>query len=152
MRLWSIHPRYLDVKGLLALWREGLLAQKVLEGKTRGYTRHPQLERFRESGDPLGMIGQYLEAIKEESVLRGYHFDGSKILRRREKKKRIIRVARGQLAYEWALLKKKVSRRDRTKYRELRKILHPRPHPRFIKIEGGIASWERVRTVSGRRR
>jgi len=30
MRLWSLHPRYLDAKGLVALWREGLLAQKVL--------------------------------------------------------------------------------------------------------------------------
>ncbi|WP_368086417.1 pyrimidine dimer DNA glycosylase/endonuclease V [Nitrosomonas sp. Nm34] len=26
MRLWSIHPKYLDAKGLLALWREGLQA------------------------------------------------------------------------------------------------------------------------------
>jgi len=30
MRLWTIHPKYLDRQGLLALWREALLAQKVL--------------------------------------------------------------------------------------------------------------------------
>lgn len=43
MRLWSLHPQYLDAKGLVALWREGLLAQAVLAGQTRGYKRHPQL-------------------------------------------------------------------------------------------------------------
>ena len=37
MRLWSLHPRCLDAKGLVALWREGLLAQEVLRGKTRDY-------------------------------------------------------------------------------------------------------------------
>ena len=36
MRLWSLHPRYLDAKGLVALWREGLLAQAVLKGQTKG--------------------------------------------------------------------------------------------------------------------
>lgn len=37
MRLWSIHPRYLDTKGLVALWRETLLlAQAVLFGNTKG--------------------------------------------------------------------------------------------------------------------
>lgn len=30
MRLWSIHQSYLDRQGLLAVWREGLLAQGVL--------------------------------------------------------------------------------------------------------------------------
>ena len=32
MRLWSLSPRYLDVKGLVAVWREGLLADAVLLG------------------------------------------------------------------------------------------------------------------------
>ena len=43
MRLWSIHPRYLDSMGLVALWREALLAQAVLRGETKGYKFHPQL-------------------------------------------------------------------------------------------------------------
>jgi hypothetical protein len=43
MRLWSLHPQYLDPQGLVALWREALLAQAVLRGKTRGYKHHPQL-------------------------------------------------------------------------------------------------------------
>jgi len=25
MRLWTLHPKYLDARGLVALWREGLL-------------------------------------------------------------------------------------------------------------------------------
>ncbi|MEN6399799.1 MAG: pyrimidine dimer DNA glycosylase/endonuclease V, partial [Rectinema sp.] len=29
MRLWTLHPQYLDQKGLTAAWREGLLAKKV---------------------------------------------------------------------------------------------------------------------------
>jgi hypothetical protein len=36
MRLWTLHPKYLDARGLVALWREALLAQKVLRGATRG--------------------------------------------------------------------------------------------------------------------
>jgi len=60
VRLWSISPGYLDARGLVALWREALLAQKVLMGLTRGYTRHPQLERFRRTSDPVLYIGTYL--------------------------------------------------------------------------------------------
>ena len=37
MRLWTIHPRYLDSRGLVALWRESLLARAVLRSQTRGY-------------------------------------------------------------------------------------------------------------------
>lgn len=79
MRIWSIHPRYLDRQGLLAVWRETLLAQKVLEGQTRGYTHHPQLTRFRATPDPLVAIGSYLSEIVREATQRGYHFDASKV-------------------------------------------------------------------------
>ena len=79
MRLWSLHPRYLDSKGLTACWREGLLARKVLEGKTKGYRNHPQLERFRGQDDPVGMIDAYLLAVYEEAEKRGYKFSRGKI-------------------------------------------------------------------------
>ncbi len=46
MRLWLIPPKYLDCKGLVALWREGFLAKKVLSNQTRGYKNYPQLLRF----------------------------------------------------------------------------------------------------------
>ncbi|MFZ2406304.1 MAG: pyrimidine dimer DNA glycosylase/endonuclease V [Methylobacter sp.] len=46
--------------GLLALWREALLAQKVLRGESRGYRHHPQLARFRELVDPrLSKLAHY---------------------------------------------------------------------------------------------
>jgi hypothetical protein len=56
MRLWSLHLKYLDRIGLIACWREGLLAKAVLEGKTKGYTHHPQLIRFQTSPHPLHTI------------------------------------------------------------------------------------------------
>jgi hypothetical protein len=146
MRLWSIHPGYLDLKGLLAVWREALLAQKVLRGKTRGYKHHPQLERFRDTTAPLEAIGRYLEGIRDESLTRGYRFDGSKILKKKKGFRRTIRVSKGQLDYEWAHLKKKIALRDRTKYQELKKMrLRPRLHPLFRAVSGGIASWEKVK-------
>ncbi|MFN3505685.1 MAG: pyrimidine dimer DNA glycosylase/endonuclease V, partial [Caldimicrobium sp.] len=60
MRLWSIHPMYLDARGLVALWREALLARKVLIGETSGYRNHPQLVRFKRSASPLDAINRYL--------------------------------------------------------------------------------------------
>ncbi|MDI3502728.1 MAG: hypothetical protein PWR13_285 [Archaeoglobi archaeon] len=35
MRLWSIHSKYLDAKGLVAVWREGLLAKKYWKEKLK---------------------------------------------------------------------------------------------------------------------
>ena len=58
--LWSLQPGLLDRMGLLALWREGLLAQKVLLGQTTGYRFHPQLKRFQGSKNPVGAINTYL--------------------------------------------------------------------------------------------
>jgi hypothetical protein len=58
MRIWSLHPKYLDAKGLVALWRESLLAKQALESKTKGYKNHPQLNRFKNSGNAVGWIFQ----------------------------------------------------------------------------------------------
>ena len=79
MRLWSIAPEYLDRVGLIALWREGLLAQKVILGETTGYKNHPQLERFNKTSDPAGSIASYLLEIYRESQNRGFKFDRKKI-------------------------------------------------------------------------
>jgi hypothetical protein len=104
MRLWSLHPRYLDAKGLVALWREGLLAQKVLAGATRGYRHHPQLVRFQEQADALGVIAAYLHEVQLEAERRGYRFDASKIGRRALTAK--LQVTQGQLCYEADHLRK----------------------------------------------
>ncbi|MDA8427426.1 MAG: pyrimidine dimer DNA glycosylase/endonuclease V [Treponema sp.] len=154
MRLWSIHPRHLDAKGLVALWREALLAQKVLEGRTRGYKAHPQLERFKASIDPLDAIGRYLTAIRREADLRGYVFDRAKILRPRDGGGESIPVAAGQIEYEWTLLRWKIRLRDSSFYVKIESIVSPDINPVFALREGGIESWERVKPLpptSGKR-
>jgi hypothetical protein len=141
MRLWSLHPKYLDRKGLTAVWREGLLAQKVLAGATRGYRGHPQLIRFRECGEPLSAIGAYLTEVYAEAARRGYSFDRRKISVARSAVR--LPLKRGQLSFEWRHLLAKVRTRDPAKYRELRKLTHPGPHPLFRVVPGGIEDWER---------
>jgi hypothetical protein len=141
MRLWSLHPKYLDRKGLTAAWREGLLAQKVLRGKTKGYRNHPQLIRFRDCGQPVAAIGMYLRAVHAEATRRGYAFDRSKITTARTVPR--IPVTRGQLEFEWARLLEKVRRRDPAKYRELRRARRISAHPSFRTVRGGIEDWEK---------
>jgi hypothetical protein len=79
MRIWSLHPQYLDTKGLVALWRETLLAKNVLAGNTKGYKNHPQLKRFKNTDNPLHAINQYLSIIYQEASSRGYTFTREKI-------------------------------------------------------------------------
>jgi hypothetical protein len=145
MRLWSLHPKYLDRQGLLACWREALLAQKVLMGATRGYRNHPQLSRFRAQPDPMAAIGDYLHCLAEEAERRGYHFDRSKIITVRGVEK--ISVNRDQLSYEWNRLKVKTQQRDPDWYRQLKDIDLPDPHPSFKIVEGDIEAWEKNRSI-----
>jgi len=140
MRLWSLHPKYLDTKGIVALWREGLLAQKVLAGKTKGYRRHPQLLRFQEHPQPLAVIGSYLTFVHVEAVVRNYSFNVSKILLFEEGV--ILSVTEGQIQYEWEHLQKKLKRRDPLKHQQNLVIQSPECHPLFHQTSGGIASWE----------
>jgi len=109
MRLWTLHPRYLDAAGLVALWREGLLARAVLRGRTRGYRHHPQLERFRSHATPCTAINHYLSAVLAEAVVRGYAFDGRSI--RAARGRIAISVSKGQLAHEWQHLLRKLRQR-----------------------------------------
>ena len=143
MRLWSIHPRYLDSKGLVALWREALLAQKVLEGKTKGYKNHPQLIRFKEKKASLECIGTYLKHIFLEARERGYFFDETKIRKELAPDSKVkIVLSTGQKKYEFEHLKKKMRIRDRKKYLEIYKIKKIEVHALFREIPGKIAKWE----------
>ena len=142
MRLWSLHPKYLDRAGLLALWREALLAQAVLRGETRGYQKHPQLIRFRNHPEPAAAIGAYLKGIREEAERRGYRFDPAKIGSRR--KVPPIPVARGQLLYERDHLLGKLAIRDRAAGLILAQSDEPDPHPLFTIRPGGIEAWEKI--------
>ena len=109
MRLWTIHPRYLDPQGLVAAWREALLGQKVLTGATRGYRHHPQLERFREQADPVAAVASFLAGLAEDAQRHGYRFDTGKISRERVAGK--IPETDGQLRYEWGHLLAKLRAR-----------------------------------------
>ena len=141
MRLWSLHPEYLDAKGLVALWREALLAQAVLSGKTRGYRRHPQLERFRASANPAALIAEYLRDVYAESSERGFRFDASKIGRSRTSAQ--LDVTSGQLEYEWRHLMNKLETRAPVRHEKYLTENAPLPHPLFRVTPGGIADWER---------
>jgi hypothetical protein len=140
MRLWSLHPKYLDQKGLVALWREALLAQAVLSGETHSYKHHPQLRRFAESPAPRKYIATYLRSVQVEATRRGYRFDAKKI-GRGGKLPRLI-VTAGQLKYEWQHLRRKLRTRDPARLKEMRSVRLPEPHPLFRVTAGGIADWE----------
>lgn len=143
MRLWSIHPSLLDSKGLVACWRETLLAQKVLAGHTRGYRQHPQLQRFREQEDPLASIGCYLQGIHAEACARGYNFDATKILFPHTQVPKIT-VTKGQVDFEIQHLRKKLEERD-PQWLESSAWHYSQPplHALFTLISGPIAEWER---------
>ena len=141
MRLWSLHPRHLDARGLVALWREGLLARAVLLDETRGYRHHPQLLRFRARRDPIAALDCYLSRVLDEARSRGYGFDASKIVYRRCRHARLL-VTTGQLAFEWTHLLGKLAKRDPARWRALRRT-KPVVHGCFFVVPGPIADWER---------
>ena len=144
MRLWSLHPRYLDCKGLVALWREALLAQKVLLGETKGYKYHPQLVRFREQADPLAAIGTYLFYVYQEGKERGYNFNQNKILSAGVEISSIP-VKMGQLVFEKAHLLEKLKVRAPEKASQLEKIGEIDAHPLFSIVPGGKERWEKIK-------
>jgi hypothetical protein len=140
MRIWSVHPKYLDTKGLVAVWRETLLAKHVLEGKTKGYRHHPQLHRFQKLKNPVAAINQYLSSIYSEGAARGYNFNKEKVDWNFKKIK--ITVTNGQMEYEISHLKMKLKLRDIKKYKQLLVQSHYEMHPMFRLVEGEIEEWE----------
>jgi hypothetical protein len=141
MRLWSLHPKYLDRAGLVALWREALLAQAVLQGATRGYRSHPQLARFAAHPEPTAAISLYLVGVYEEALARGYAFDVDKI--RPTQTRVVLTVTTGQLAYEWSHLCAKLQMRDRACYERWQGLDKVEPHPLFRVRPGEVEPWER---------
>jgi hypothetical protein len=142
MRLWTIHPRYLDAKGLVAAWREALLAQKVLAGGTSGYRNHPQLIRFKMQATPAEAMAAFLTAIAEEATQRGYRFDSSKIPALKFSGQ--IEETDGQLLYEWEHLKRKLKVRAPDLYHRYANTTAPEPHPLFKIVKGNIKDWEKI--------
>lgn len=162
MRLWSIHPDLLDRAALVAGWREGLLAQKVLRGLTSGYRNHPQLERFRELPDPVAGIATWLHGLADAADARGYKFDRTRVVLPAGTER--LALTDGQLALEWEHLRAKVAARDPQWLAQLDQRdapgpgpephahtqplphanPHPHPHPMFDLVPGPVAPWERA--------
>lgn len=141
MRLWSLHPKYLDPQGLVALWREALLAKAVLRGETRGYTHHPQLQRFKTHPQPRLAINSYLAAVHAEATRRGYRFDRSKLSPVRKVER--VAVGAGQLAYEWEHLQHKLAVRSPALLAVWGDVELPACHPLFRRRAGPVEDWER---------
>lgn len=147
MRIWTVHPSYLDPQGLVALWREALLARAVLRNQTSGYRHHPQLIRFRSHPAPRSAINAYLGAVLDESRSRGYSFDARKVgpVRRRV----LIETSAGQLAHEWRHLLAKLELRTPTLFRQWQDLTSPQAHPLFRITAGPVERWERGNAASG---
>lgn len=167
MRLWSLHPRYLDRQGLTGGWREALLAQAVLAGRTTGYRSHPQLVRFRGHPDPLAAVGAFLLVTTEEATARGYAFDRTRIDQPGHPTSSLpaldpdndagrdlpvdgadpgvprIPVTEGQVAHEWEHLLAKLGQRTPERLEGLTGVTVPDVHPLFEMVPGPIESWER---------
>ena len=141
MRLWTIHPQHLDAKGLVALWREALLAQAVVLGRTRGYRHHPQLSRFLATPEPAAALASYLAEVHREADRRGYSFDAAKIGEARFSG--TIAETKGQLLHVWQHLRRKLERRAPAVLLAQRDLKKPAHHPLFRIIAGGVRSWER---------
>ena len=140
MRIWSLHPKYLDSKGIVALWRETLLAKNVLEGKTKGYKNHPQLNRFKKLKNPLNAINYYLSEVYNEALKRGYNFNKEKFDSKFSKVR--LTVTNGQIEYEKEHLLRKLKTRDPERFKTTNKLMEFEPHPMFKIINGEIEPWE----------
>jgi len=145
MRLWSVHPRYLDRQALVACWRESLLAQSVLVAPGRGYSRHPQLERFTAHDEPLTAMAHFLAAYLAEADARGYRFNRTKIVGDPLAPVAPIPLASGQLDYEWRHLAGKLAERSPAVAARWEGVARPDAHPLFVVHDGPIANWERPR-------
>lgn len=150
MRIWSIHPSYLDSKGLVACWRETLLAQEVLKGNTKGYKNHPQLVRFKNCQYPLRAIGTYLTEIYEEGKYRGYKFNPNKIEYFYCFDVNNLTVTKEQLIYEFNHLQDKLLKRGLSKYYENGQLIKTdekniKSHPLFQVVDGPIETWEKIK-------
>jgi len=142
VRLWTVHPQYLDARGLTAAWREALLAQRVLSGATRGYLHHPQLIRFRSAPNPLAAIAVFLSAIHQEASRRGYRFNRHLI--EHDGACGQIDETDGQLLVEWGHLLHKLERRDPERLAQLRGLVRPAAHPLFRIVPGPVRDWEKL--------
>jgi len=72
MRIWheQLIPN-LCVKHLVAVWREGLGAYKIITENKKGYRNHPATQEFINCPE---LLWERLKLIRQEAVKRGYNF------------------------------------------------------------------------------
>lgn len=162
MRVWSIHPAYLDTKGLVASWKEGIQGLNALRnprkpnGKWAMFAHHPQLIRFKRFENPELCLSEYLHFIADEADRRNYNFNRNLILPRLDENPYQIWITCGQLIYEWDFLSHKVT--CRTGFWEYGKpTINGKStvetiaswscvvHPMVVLIPGDIECWEKVK-------
>lgn len=143
MRIWSIHPKYLDNIGLIACWRETLLTKHVLLGLTKGYKNHSQLLRFKNSSSPIDYINFYLNELYIESQNRNYNFNKNKIGKFKNNLEK-INITNKQIEYEFNHLILKLKIRSKEKYEEIKNIKNIEANNLFNIINGEIESWEKI--------
>lgn len=144
MRIWSIHPKYLDNIGLIACWRETLLAKHVLLNLTKGYKNHPQLLRFKNSSSAIDYINFYLNELYIEAKNRNYNFDKSKIGEFKNNLEK-INITNKQVEYEFEHLLSKLKIRSKERYEEIKNIKNIEINNLFKIIPGEIESWEIIK-------
>lgn len=140
MRIWSIHPAYLDSKRLGAQWREGLLCRYVMNGLTKGYKNHPQFLRFRDKVKS-DFLDTYLYYIWLESKSRGFNYNINLLNDINENNNYCFPVTLSQVQYEIKHLYYKLCiKRDVPSDIKI--------HPCFHIVDGPIEWWERPRGYS----
>jgi hypothetical protein len=165
VRLWSIHPEYLDRMGLLGLWREALLAQQVLHGETENYKNHSHMQRFYAlpKEDAMQYMSDYLFFVWQEGKLRGYKLNVNHIKDPRNggslsgSPRKLFTVSSGQLALEYQILCMRTRNRDHKHFLGLEdkypshRMWVPKPNPVFTLIHGRKEEWEKfdIASLSG---
>lgn len=143
MRLWSLHPKYLDTAGLNGLWREACMARNALEqGESHGYYNHPQLERFKKANLSIESIYTYLYYVKQEADKRDFNFTDQGTTQTLDHH---IPVTNQQLDFEEGHLLDKLKQRDSIEeHNNLtvgQRFLDT--HPLFYVINGPVEDWEK---------
>ena len=142
MRLWSLHPRYLDPKGLVALWREALARPGRAPGAIPGdiatipscsdSARSP----LRVAASPSTFGPCTRNRSSEATASTGARLcTGGTVAR--------VDVTRGQLDFEWRHLLAKLEKRNPPVLEALQNTGDPAPHPLFRVVPGAIEEWER---------
>jgi hypothetical protein len=144
MRLWTFHPKYLDRKGLLGLWRECCTAKSALT-RCKGYRNHPQLMRFKATGEPLRALCRYMISVFDEGIRRGYRMNSS-LIPDVDPIREMLPVTSGQLQYELDWIRHKLAVRSPGFLGGLAdSVGDVRLHDLFYVVPGDIEEWERVK-------